>query len=130
MEVSKQFRSVASRSLDAQACVRHIWWNSKGTDDARLLAGRLEYHLDAIEIGQQLAREGRHRAAVADGGGVFEGAAHFGHRVESVAASFALDAMRDAADFSVVAAGDRVENRVDIGAFVRQKSRDQIDEIL
>src|SRR5882757_1429293 len=38
--------------------------------------------------------------------------------------------MRDAADLGIVAARHRFENRVDVGAFVRQKTRNQIAQIL
>src|SRR3984957_2149596 len=95
-----------------------------------LIFGRLEDYLDVIEVVQQLARERRHCPVVAGRGGMFERAAYLGHGVESVAAPFALDAMRDAPDLCVAGARDPAENRVDVGALVIHKTRNQIAQIL
>src|SRR5258707_3912231 len=97
VEVSKRLRSVASR---LHGCKRA---RADLTNAVELVSRRLEDYLDLIEVAQQLAGERRHRFVVAGRGGMFERAAYLGYGVESVAAPFAFDAMRDTADFRVVA---------------------------
>src|ERR1700689_1258711 len=101
-------------------------WRRADSKKVSLLFGWLEHYLDLIEVSEQLARERRHCAIVAYRGGVLERAPQLRHRIESVAAPFTLDAMRDAADCRIVAPRHCLENAIDVGAFMRQKVRNQI----
>src|SRR5260370_4140326 len=114
IEVRKQSRSLASQSYSAQHA------------GLSLFSGRLEHYLDVIEIAEQLAREGRRRATIAYRGGMLERAAYLADCVEAVAAAFALDPMRDAADLRVVAKRHRLENRIDVRSLVGHKTSYQI----